>query len=340
MRNTIADGRSYSRDVLEHYRFRAIELCKEGKPVNEISHFFGVHRGSVSRWITAYKREGVKALKRKTASGPTHKLSEKEMMQIVKLLRTDAMEQGFETPLWTCKRLQQLIQQHTGKCLHISNILRWLKQWGFTNQKPERQATQRDDAAVKLWLKEEWPKIQAHQRRWQAMLYFQDESGVSLTAVLGKTWAPKGKTPLVRVTGNRGGLCVTSAISPAGKMVFRIEKGKVNAEKHTEFLEQILNHHPHRKIIVVEDRAPVHRAKLVDAFVEQHKHKFALYRIPSYAPDLNPDEHVWEYLKAHQLKTHQAQNTKELIKLVKRKMQSIQKQKSLIHSFFIGTYVT
>lgn len=340
MHNTVADGRSYSRDVLEHYQFRAIELCKEGRPVNDIAHFFGVHRGSVSRWITVFKREGKKALKRRAAPGPTHKLAETEMMQVVKLLCTDAMEHGFETPLWTCKRLQQLIQKQTGKSLHVSNIMRWLKQWGFTNQKPERQATQRDNTAVARWLKEEWPKIQAHQRRWQAMLYFQDESGVSLTAVLGKTWAPKGKTPLVKVTGNRGGLCVTSAISPAGKMIFRIEKSKINAEKHVEFLEQILNHHPNRKIIVIEDRAPVHRAKKVDNFISQHKKRFALYRLPSYAPDLNPDEHVWEYLKAHKLKTHQAQTTKELKKLVKRKMQSIQHNTSLIHSFFIGTYVT
>jgi len=339
MRNVV-DGRSFSREVLEHYRFRAVELCKEGKSIGEISHFFGVHRGSVSRWITVYKREGKKALKRRVAPGPARKLSKEEMKHIIKLLRADAMEFGFDTPLWTCKRLQQLILQETGKRLHTTNVMRWLKQWGFTNQKPERRAMQRDDAAVKRWLKEEWPKIQKHAKRWQAMLYFQDESGVSLTAVLGKTWAKKGKTPLVRVTGNRGGLCVTSAISPAGYMVFRIEKGKVNAEKHIEFLEQILKHHPRRKIIVIEDRAPVHTAKLVDDFVEQHKKRFALYRIPSYAPDLNPDEHVWEYLKAHQLKTHQAKNTKELKKLVIRKMQSIQRQKKLIQSFFTGTYVT
>ena len=334
------DGRSFSHEVLEHYRYRAVKLFKEGQPVNDIAHFFGVHRGSVSRWIGSHKRNGKKALQSKKASGPAFKLTSEEMQKMVQLLREDATIHGFETPLWTCKRLQQIIRQHTGKKLHSTNIMRWLKRWGFTNQKPERRAMQRDDAAVERWLKEEWPKIREHQRRWQAILYFQDESGVSLIAVLGKTWAPKGKTPLVKVTGNRGGLCVTSAISPAGHMVFRLERGKVDAEKHVEFLEQIISHHPHRKIIVIEDRAPVHRAKLVDNFVEKNKSRFAMYRIPSYAPDLNPDEHVWEYLKAHQLKTHQAKNTNELRKLVKRKMQSIQHQKNLIQSFFTGTFVT
>ena len=171
------------------------------------------------------------------------------------------------------------------------------------------------------------------------MLYFQDESGVSLTPVIGRTWAKKGKTPKVLVTGKRGGLCVTSAISPAGKLIFRIEKKKVNADKHIEFLKKIIKQHPNRKIIVIEDSSPVHKAKKVDIFVEQNNKKLAVYRLPSYAPELNPDEHVWEYLKAYELKTHQAKNTEELKHLVKRKMQGIQRKKGLVTSFFINTYV-
>ena len=258
------------------------------------------------------------------------------------MLYDDATIYGFETPLWTCQRLKSLIQTKIGKKLHSTNVMRWLKRWGMTNQKPKRQATQRNERAVKRWLVDEWPKIKEHCRRWHAMLYFQDESGVALTAVMGKTWAPKGKTPVVRTTGVRGGLCVTSAISPAGKMIFRIEKDKerINAGKHIEFLQQIMKYHPNRKIIVIEDNASAHIAKKVNTFVEENKTKLAIYRIPSYSPELNPDEHVWEYLKAHKLKAHQAKNKGELRNLVKKKMQSIQRKKGLINSFFIGTYVT
>ena len=214
--------------------------------------------------------------------------------------------------------------------------MRLFKRLRLSPQKPERLASQRDRVAIRKWKREEWPKIEEHRRRWQAMLYFQDESGISLTPVLGRTWAPKGKTPKVIVTGKRGGICVTSAISPAGKLIFRIEKGKINADKHIEFLKQIMKQHLSRKIIVIEDRSPVHRAKKVDNFVEQNNKKLAIYRIPSYAPELNLDEHVWKYLKAYELKTHQAKNTAELKHLVKRKMQSIQRRKKLIHSFFVG----
>ena len=332
-------GRKLSHDLLEQYRFRALKLRTKGWKTQDIADAFGVNRRAVTRWFTQHRTGGKGALRSKKASGPAFKLTSKEMRQLLVLIEDNPMQYGFETPLWTCKRIQQVIKQRMSKNLHTTSIMRWLKRWNFTNQKPERQASQRDEKIVKKWLDEEWQKIKEHSRRWQAMLYFQDEAGVSLTAVLGKTWAQKGKTPIVKVTGLRGGLCVTSAISPIGKMVFRLEKEKVNAEKHIEFLEQLLKHHPKRKVIVVEDRAPVHRAKKVRAFVEENKKRLAVYYLPSYAPDLNPDEHVWAYLKAHQLTTHQAQNTKELRKIVKRKMQSIQRKQNLVHSFFIGTYV-
>ena len=328
------DGRVIDRDALEHCRFRAIELYKKGELINEIAYFFGIHRGSVSRWITLYKRNGKNILKRKKARGADYKLSEKEIKHMISILYDDATIYGFENPLWNCKMVQQTIFKQTGKKIHTTNIMRLFKKLNLSPQKPERLASQRNEKAIRKWKREEWPKIEEHRRKWQAMLYFQDESGISLTPVLGRTWAPKGKTPKVKVTGKRGGFCVTSAISPAGKLIFRIEKGKIKANEHIEFLRKILKQHPNRKIIVVEDSAPVHKAKKVDKFVEQNNKRLAVYRLPSYAPELNPTEHVWAYLKANELKTHQAQNTEELKHLTKRKMQSIQRRKDLLLSFF------
>jgi len=328
-------GRQLTHDVLEAYRFRAIQLRKEDWKVNDIAHAFGLNRRAITRWFTSYKKDGKKALKSRKAKGPDYKLSEKEIKEIMSLLYDDATIYGFENPLWNCKMVQQIILKRIGKKIHTTNIMRLFKKLNLSPQKPERVASQRDGKAIRKWKREEWPKIEEHRRRWQAMLYFQDESGISLTPVLGRTWAPKGKTPKVMVTGKRGGFCVTSAISPAGKLIFRIEKGKVNAERHIEFIKKIMKQHPHRKLIVIEDSAPVHKAKKVDKFIEQNKKRLAVYRLPSYAPELNPTEHVWAYLKVHELKTHQAQNTEELKHLTKRKMQSIQRRKELIHSFFI-----
>lgn len=332
------DGRCYSHEVLEVYRYRAVELYKKGKSVQEIAFFFGIHRGSVSLWIKTWKEKGKSALKSRKAPGPTFRLSENRS-KILSWLRRPATEFGFETPLWDCKRIQTMIKKELHKGIAVSNLWETLRRWNLTPQKPEKEALERNPAKVQQWLTEEWPKIEAHRRRWQAMLYFQDESGVSLAPVLGKTWAKKGQTPKIRVTGNRGGFCVTSAISPAGRMVFRIEKETIHAEEHIDFLKQIMKQHPLRKIIVIEDNARPHIADEVKQFVNNNKKKLAIYHLPTYSPDLNPDEQVWKYLKNVKLKAHQARNKKEFKPLIKAKMQSIQRKPTLIKSFFVGTYV-
>jgi len=334
-----SDGREYSHEVLEAYRYRAIELYQKGKSVREIAFFFGIHRGSVSLWIKTWKEKGKRALKSKKALGPQPKLDKEDKAHIISWLRRPAMEFGFETPLWDCTRVQKIIKKELSKSISVSNLWENLRKWDLTPQKPEKEALEKNPAAVRKWLAEEWPRIEEHRRRWQAMLYFQDESGVSLIPVLGKTWAQKGKTPKIKVTGNKGGFCVTSAISPAGRMVFRIENHTIRAEDHIDFLKQIMKQHTHRKIIVVEDNAKPHIANLVKEFVRENRNKIAVYYLPTYSPDLNPDEKVWKYLKNVKLKAHQARNKKEFKPLIQAKMQSIQKKPSTIKSFFIGTYV-
>lgn len=334
------DGRSISRDALENYRFQALKLRKKGWKVTKIAEAFGLHVKSVSRWFVKVSKHGEKSLERTKAKGKDPKISIEEWKEIISIMKKDATIYGFETPLWTSKRVKQLIKIKLNKILHISKVCEWLKRLRISPQKPIRQAKQKDEKMADAWLKEEWPKIKAIARRQQAIIYFQDESGISLIPVLGRTWAPIGKTPIVKVTGKRGGFCISSAISPSGRMVFRIEKKRVNAQTHIDFLSKIILQHPNRKIIIIEDNAPAHKAKLVKEFEISNKKRMTIFHIPPYSPDLNPDEHVWAYLKAHELVAHQAKDTKELKNITKRKMQKIQASPSLINSFFMQNKVT
>ncbi len=327
-------ARELLHDVLEKYRFRAIELAKKGWQINKIAEAFGVNRRAVTRWLSIYKKYGRNGLKSRKALGPEPKLNKNDRKKIIKTIKKSAMEFGFETPLWTCKRLQQITKQKLHKDLDISTVWRWLIDWGLTNQKPDKLALERNERAVRKWLKEEWPKIQKHQRKWQAMLYFQDESAVSLTPVIGKTWVMKGKTPKIKVTGNRGTICISSAISPAGRMVFRIEKKTVTSKTFIEFIKQIAKQHPWRKVIIATDNSPTHTAKAVENFIKENKNKIAIYYLPTYSPDLNPDEEVWNHLKTKRLKDHQVRNKKDFKSLVLSKLRSMQKNKLLIKSFF------
>jgi transposase len=327
-------GKQLTHEVLEHYRFRAIELHKAGEKVKDIARFFGVHPNSVSRWFVTYRQKGEKALRSKKATGRPPKLTLEEFNEILSDLKRPATDFGFETPLWTCKRVRHIIHQRTEKRLDASNVWRWLGKLGLSNKKPERRAIEQNPREARRWLKREWPKILAHTRRWQAVLYFEDEAGISLTPVLGKTWCPKGKTAIVRVTGRRGGLCVSSAITPRGRLVFRIEKGRVNAATFLGFLTQIRQHHPRRKVIVVTDRARPHIAGKVKKYAVQHGKSFALYYLPPYSPELNPAEHVWGYLKGRKMKAHTVKTHEELKSKTLALMRSIQMRPPLVRSFF------
>lgn len=327
-------GRQLSHEVLEQYRYRAIELRKKKWKVVDIAEAFGVNRRAVTRWFATYYKQGKVGLKSKKAPGPRPKLLPDEIHSVLNTLQDPATVHGFDTPLWTCKKLQTIITKKTGKNLHTSNVWRWLIRWRFSNQSPEKSALQADPKRGELWLKEDWPKIRCHAKQWKAVVYFLDEAGVSLIPVMGKTWAPKGKTPIVKVTGIKGGFCVTSAVSSSGRMLFRIEKEKVNAKVHIQFLKQIIKQHPRKKIIIIEDQAPAHISAEVRRFVMDNKEKLALYHIPPYSPDLNPDEEVWNYLKNKKLKAHQVQTKKEFKPFVIGKMRSIQRTPSLVRSFF------
>jgi transposase len=307
-----------------------------GKQVKEIAFFFGLHPASVSRWFVEYKEGGTDALKSRKATGPPPKLTLEEVNRILNCLKKPATDYGFPTSLWTCKRVKQPIQKEIHKNFTEVGVWKLLRRFGLTNKKPERRAMEQNPEEVERWLKEEWPKIKAHARRWRAMLYFQDEVGISLVPGLGKTWAPKGEIPVVRVTGKKGGFCISSAISLGGRMLFRIEKGRMNAETFIDFLKKVTRHHRERRVIVVTDRAPIHTAKRVKEFAEINNKTFALYYLPPYSPKLNCDEHVWGYLKENKLKNHTAKSVGELKKLTFSSMWSMQKQKSLLKSFLYG----
>jgi transposase len=327
-------GRQLQHDVLEAYRFRALDLRRRHWTVIEIAEAFGLARNTVTRWFTLYKAHGEGALKSRKAPGPSTKLSHGDTKKILACLKRPATEYGFETPLWTCRMVRSLIRQVTGKRLDGSNVWRLLKRMGLSNQKPMRRALEQDTKEMKRWLKEEYPRIIALAKRWQAMLYFQDEAGVSLNAALGKTWAVKGRTPVLKVSGIRTGITVSSAVSPAGRLLFRIEKEKATADRFIDLLSKVMLAHRKRKVIVITDNAPSHIAKKVDRFADENRKRFALFYLPTYSPELNPDEHVWGYLKRNKLKSHQARTLGELKKLTLSAMRSIQMRPGLVRSFF------
>jgi transposase len=215
---------------------------------------------------------------------------------------------------------------------------RMLREINLTYQKPERRYFQANEPLRKEWLKKDLPRIMSIVKKHKAILYFEDEANISLTPVLGRTWAIKGETPVQIVTGNRSSISAMSAISNRGSLVFTLHEKKITSEEVIQFLEQLLIHHPRRHIVVVMDQAKPHTSKKTREFIES-KNRLHVFYLPPYSPDYNPDENVWNHLKHKELKSHKVIEKKGLKKLVNKKLSNMSKDVRKLRGIFFRCIV-
>lgn len=319
--------------LTQEFRQRAVDAVRHGMTKSSVAVAYGVNRKTVTRWLNRYQKGGGNALHRQSGSGRPRKLeclTEDELLEIV---IAGAMKFGFETDLWTVGRLRRVIADEFQITVSKNTVWRRLRGAGLTYQKPEREYYEIDEATRKKWLRYEVPKIRRAIQKHRGILYFQDESNISLTAFLGKTWAPCGQTPKSNVTGKRAGVAATSAISRNGNLLFRLLDKRIASREVIEFLSQMLRHHKRRHLVVVMDRAPPHTSKKTRAWIDSQP-RLHVFHLPAYSPDWNPDEKVWNYLKHNELASHQAKNKDELKQLARRKLQSMAKRPRLIRGIF------
>ena len=314
-------------------RIRAIGALGKGLPLGEVAEAYGVNRTTLYRWRTRYEANGEDGLRRQTGSGRPRKLEPLNEEELRAIVLKPASAFGYETDLWSVARLHRVISDRHEVDVSRDTVWRRLREAGLTYQKPERQYYEIDEEVRRKWLRYEAPKIRKAVEKYRAILYFQDESNVSLTAFLGKTWAPCGQTPKARVTGARGGVAAMSALSRHGHLLFRLHEKRIASAEVIDFLRQMLKHHPRRHLVVVMDQAPPHVSKKTKGYIAS-QHRLHVFYLPKYSPDWNPDEKVWNHLKHHELKAHQAKTKSELKALTRNKLRCMSKDPSLIRGLF------
>ena len=148
-----------SPEELERRRRRAIALLREGLPPVEVARRLGVDRRSVRRWRAWYDRAGARALAAQPAPGRPPKLDPRSRTQLERSLFRGARACGYPTELWTCPRVAEVIRRQFGVRYHVDHIGRLLRSLGWSPQKPERRARERDEKAIQRWIKETWPRV-------------------------------------------------------------------------------------------------------------------------------------------------------------------------------------
>lgn len=331
-----ADARSLTQEQQEFLRRKAVEMVLSGTRQVEVAQLLGIHKDTVSRWVRKVRASGKKALlKRKRGKPRPFKLTKVQERKICRLIADKHPEQlKLPFALWTREAVRELILQRYGIKLAIRTMGTYLRKWGFTPQKPARQAIEQNDEKVKQWLEEEYPGIEARAKREKAVIYWADEMGLRSDHQAGRSYSPKGKTPIVKVSGKRFRCNMISALSNKGQLAFSVFNGSFVVAVFLAFLKRLLKYAKGRKLFLIVDGHPVHKAKAVKAWLQEHTQELELFFLPGYSPELNPDELLNQELKATVFNTGRPKDQEDLKAKLQSKLYSIQKQPHKISAYF------
>ncbi len=334
------DGRTLDHKTLEHLRKLAVKrVVEDGEAPSYVMKSLGLGRTTIYPWLRRYEEQGMEALVEKIAQGPEPKLREKQRQQVKRwILGKDPRQYGFDYGLWTRRIVQKMIEEKFNVVLGLTAVGRLLASLEITPQKPLRRAYERDPAAVKLWVEETYPKLRKRAKRLGAKIFFLDEAGFQSDPSLGRTYGLKGKTPVVKTSGQRQSLNVISAVNARGEFWAATYSGKLDAESFVVFLQNFVENQA-GKVFLVVDGHPAHKAKLVANYVQSLKGRLELHFLPPYAPDLNPDEFVWGYMKSNGVSKKPLKQNESLQKRIEEDLNRIGNDPKLVCSFFCADSV-
>ena len=284
-------------DFREWRRVQALHLKSPGWRRREVAEALSVTERSVNRWLTISRDRGLEGLRSVPIPGRPPALSPAQRRMIPEFLWHGPEAYGLRGSLWTCGRIAKVIEEEFGVAYDKGHVSRLLRQLRWTPQMPIRRASQRDEAAIRLWRTEAWPRLLAEARKQRRTLVFVDEAGFYLLPSVVRTYAPRGHTPVLRAKLSRDHLSVMGGMTPAGRLYTLVRQVSLNGTHSVEFLVHLMRVASER-LLVIWDGSPIHRRVIVREFVSDTRGKVRLEALPGYAPDLNPwDEGGWHHLK-------------------------------------------
>lgn len=335
------DGRRLSPEAQEQLRRRVVHaIIDEGMRQVDAARVFAVGRTSIYYWLKAYKAGGHAALKaRKRGPRRRSRLAGHQAATAVRLITNRCPDQlRFPFALWTREAVQQLLGERFGIRVSVWTVGRYLKKWGFTPQKPLRRAYEQDPEAVRRWLQEEYPAIRRQAKAENAEIHWGDEMGMRSDHQAGRGYGLKGKTPVVPGTGKRFGCNMISTITNRGRMAFMVFQGRFTGPVAIQFLRRLVRH-VERKVFVIWDGHPVHRSGKVKHWVKTHKDRIRIFSLPSYSPELNPDELLNQDVKTNAVGRQRPADQFQMISNVRSYLRGTQRRPDIVKAYFEEEHV-
>ncbi len=329
------DFRTLDEPTRHAFRKRAIDLIISGKRKGEVALLIGVRPGTISDWWKSHQSHGPKGLKAKRngARSEDRKLLTSAQEQAIRRMIVDRMPEQLKLDfaLWTRKAVKELVEREFGVVLAITTMGDYLRKWGYTPQRPAKRAYEQCPKKVQKWLDQEYPKIKAKAKEEDAEIHWADQTGVKNQCHHGRSYAPRGKTPVKRSMSKRFSVNMISSVTNQGKVQFMLYSETMNADKFIEFLQQLIRSSD-RKLYVIVDNLRVHHSKVVKQWAEENKDEIALFYLPSYSPELNPDEYLncdlkqgMSMIKAPRTKGKLQNNVEEHMQMLSNSPERVQK---------------
>jgi transposase len=310
------DARHHSLAALHERRKQVIRLHKKKYGVMQIVELTHLSWSAVRGAIDLYEAGGMASLKPKPRGkkgGEGRSLTPEQESHIRKLIADQRPEQlKMNFALWTRAAVGQLIAREYQITLSVRGVGKYLKRWGFTPQKPIRKAYEQSPEAVKKWMEEDYPAITERAKAEGGEIHWGDETALVNTDVRGRGYAPKGETPVTYAPGTRQKLSMISTVTNKGQARWMIIDGNFDADRLIEFLEVLIKDAA-KKIFLILDNLRAHHSKPVKAWLAEHIDRIEVFYLPSYAPELNPDERLNADMK-HAIGTKVPVRTKAKLK--------------------------
>ena len=336
----MTDGRKRTVEQKHFIRTMATKRYLAGESPKRIAESYGVSTVSVHRWANAAQAGGLDALNPTPPPGRPRKLSADEEQEVFRwVVGGDPRQLGLDFGLWTRAIIKEQIEERLGVTMSITSVGALLHRLNLTPQKPLRRAYERDEPAVQKWVDETYPKIKKRAKRKCAEIFWLDEAGIRSDDPLQRTWGLKGQTPIVPTSSQRQSLNIITALSNSGGFWYHAYSGRFNADQFIACLKK-LRQGRRRPLVVILDGHPVHKSKKVREYVAGLKGALTLEFLPPYAPERNPDEYGFNYLKQKGATKKPLKKGESLKMRTMADLEKIKKNKALVRSFFEAKPVT
>jgi transposase len=312
-------------------------ILQQGMSQAEAARVVGVQRQTVNIWLQRYRAQGDDGVldgRRVSPRRGKGRLTAEEAGQVQGWIRDRTPDQlKLPFALWTSRAVRDLIALRFGKTLGLSTVQLYLQRWNMTPQKPLARARERRPAVVAAWLEQHYPAIAERAKAERAAIYWGDETGISNQDQIGRSYAPRGQTPVIVRTARRITQSMISAVSNRGLMRFMFYEGALNADRFIAFLRR-LTKDAGQKVFLIVDNLKVHHAAKVKTWVAAHVHEIELFYLPAYAPDHNPDEYLNNDLKQKLRQQPQPASQDDLLKNTRAVLRAIQRSPRRIQAYF------